>query len=277
MKAGTELTRGLHARIHARRGPCELDLEIEIAAGETLVLVGPNGAGKSTLVDVLTGLAELNSGRIEIGGIIVDERDDTSRSKGKNKGKNKGKSRRWLAPQERGVALMPQGLALFPHMSALDNVAYGLLARGVGKHEAHARARSWLSRLDIAEYAECSPAHLSGGQAQRVALARAVITEPALLLLDEPLSALDVSSRRSARAELQRTLRSLPGAKLVITHDARDLAVLADRVAVLEGGQITCEGTRAERLAEPHSSYLTAMLREQGLLIDAEDPQQERI
>ncbi len=254
------MSTGLHARIHTRRGPCELDLEIEIAAGETLVLVGPNGAGKSTLVDVLTGLAELNSGRIEIGGVVVDEG---------RKGKGKG---RWLPPQERGVALMPQGLALFPHLSALDNVAYGLLARGIARHEAHSRARTWLSRLDIAEYADRSPAHLSGGQAQRVALARAVITEPALLLLDEPLSALDVSSRRSAREELQTTLRSLPGAKLVITHDARDLAVLADRVAVLESGRITCEGTRALRLAEPSSPYLTAMLREQGLLIKAAIP-----
>lgn len=262
MNAETKQTKGLHARVYARRGPCELDLTIDIAAGETLVLVGPNGAGKSTLIDVLTGLAELTAGRVEIGGVIVDERDDTNRSK--------GKTRRSVPPQERGVALMPQGLALFPHMSALENIAYGLLARGVAKHEAHARARSWLSRLDIAECAEHSPAHLSGGQAQRVALARAVITEPALLLLDEPLSALDVSSRRSARTELQTTLRSLPGAKLVITHDARDLAVLADRVAVLEDGRITCEGTRTERLAEPSSSYLTAMLREQGLLTEAE-------
>ncbi|HFE47057.1 MAG TPA: ABC transporter ATP-binding protein [Nannocystis exedens] len=270
MSTETERRPGLLARIHTRRGPCELDLTINIAAGETLVLVGPNGAGKSTLVDVLTGLAELNSGRIEIGGVIVDEGIRTGDRK-EIEGK-KEKKKRWLPPQERGVALMPQGLALFPHMSALDNIAYGLLARGVARHEAHARAHRWLRRLGIAEFADCSPTHLSGGQAQRVALARAVITEPLLLLLDEPLSALDVSSRRSAREELRTTLRSLPGAKLVITHDARDLAVLADRVAVLEAGRITCEGTCAERLAEPSSPYLTAMLREQGLLKESTKP-----
>jgi len=237
----------LQARLQAHRGPCSLDLELRIAAGETLVLVGPNGSGKSTLVDALAGLLAITSGRVEIAGALVE-----------------GGGVR-LPPPQRGLALMPQGLALFPHMSAVDNVAYGLRARGRPEAEARAQALEWLSRLEIAEVAERSPSRLSGGQAQRVALARAVITEPSLLLLDEPLSALDVSSRRSARQLLSRTLRSLPGAKLVITHDARDLVALGDRVAVLEGGRIVREGSRAECLADPGSGYLLAMLCEQGL------------
>jgi len=242
----------LQARLQARRGPSSLDLELRIAGGETLVLVGPNGSGKSTLVDALAGLLPITSGRVEIAGTLVE-----------------GEGVR-LPPPERGVALMPQGLALFPHMSAVDNVAYGLRARGHGEAEARAKALEWLARLEIAEVAERSPSRLSGGQAQRVALARAVITEPSLLLLDEPLSALDVSSRRSARRLLHRTLRSLPGAKLVITHDARDLAALGDRVAVLEGGRIVREGSRAECLADPGTGYLLAMLCEQGLYSSGE-------
>ncbi len=245
---------GLDARLQARRGPCSLDLEVRIAAGETLVLVGPNGSGKSTLIDALAGLLPITSGRVAIGGLLVE-----------------GEGIR-LPPPARGVALMPQGLALFPHMSAVDNVAYGLRARGGAEAESRARAREWLSRLEIAEVAERSPSQLSGGQAQRVALARAVITEPALLLLDEPLSALDVSSRRSARELLRRTLGALPGAKLVITHDARDLAALGDRVAVLEAGRIVREGGRDECLAEPGSGYLAAMLREQGLYRGEDEP-----
>jgi molybdate transport system ATP-binding protein len=244
----------LHAEIQARRGPCSLDLELRIAAGETLVLVGPNGSGKSSLIDALAGLLPITAGRVEIAGVLVE-----------------GEGVR-LPPPKRGVALMPQGLALFPHMSAVDNVAYGLRARGEGEAEARAQALEWLSRLEIAEVAERGPSSLSGGQAQRVALARAMIVEPSLLLLDEPLSALDVSSRRSARLLLQRTLRSLPGAKLVITHDARDLVALGDRVAVLEGGRIVREGGRAECLADPGSGYLMAMLREQGLYAGEGEP-----
>jgi molybdate transport system ATP-binding protein len=243
------------ATIRARRGACELDLTLEIAASETLVVVGPNGAGKSTLVDVLAGLWPLAAGRVEIAGATVERAGpDVPPAQ-----------RRRLPPPARGVALMPQGLALFPHMSALDNVAYGLRARGVATSEARARARAWLERLDIGHLGERRPDRLSGGQAQRVALARAVITAPALLLLDEPLSALDVTSRRDARDLLRSTLAELPGAKLVITHDARDLVALGDRVAVLERGAITRRGAVATCVDDPRSPYLEAMLREQGL------------
>ncbi|MEZ4381758.1 MAG: ATP-binding cassette domain-containing protein [Nannocystaceae bacterium] len=242
----------LQATIRARRGRCELALDLAVAARETLVVVGPNGAGKSTLVDVLAGLWPLAGGSVAIAGEVVERAGE-------------GPARR-LPPPARGVALMPQGLALFPHMSARDNVAYGLRARGVAASAARARADAWLTRLDIGDLGDLPPARLSGGQAQRVALARAVITEPALLLLDEPLSALDVSSRRGARELLRTTLAGLAGAKLVITHDARDLVALGDRVVVLEEGRITREGGVRECAADPRSSYLEAMLREQGLL-----------
>ncbi|MCB9706057.1 MAG: ATP-binding cassette domain-containing protein [Myxococcales bacterium] len=239
----------LEATIRARRGACVLDLEVAIASGQTLVVVGPNGAGKSTLVDVLAGLWPLSAGAVAIGGRPVERAAERLR----------------LPPQARGVGVMFQGLALFPHLSALANVAYGLLARGVPRLEAETRARAWLERLGVAEVAERRPAALSGGQAQRVALARAVIVAPDLLILDEPLSALDVHNRQSARERLRATLAEAPGAKLVITHDARDLVALADQVLVLEDGRIGRSGPLAECLAEPGSPYLAAMLREQGL------------
>ncbi|MEZ4448230.1 MAG: ATP-binding cassette domain-containing protein [Nannocystaceae bacterium] len=239
----------LEATIRARRGACELDLALTIGAGETLALVGPNGAGKSTLVDVLAGVWPLGEGRVQIGGDLVEE--------------TASKIRR--PPAERRIGVVFQGHALFPHLRAVDNVAYGLRARGRPRVEAEEEARRWLDRLGVLSLATCLPGQLSGGQVQAVALARALITGPRLLLLDEPLSALDVRARAGARELLSRTLRDAEVACLMITHDARDALAVADRLVALEAGRITRSGTIDECLADPASDYLAAMLAEKGI------------
>jgi molybdate transport system ATP-binding protein len=153
-----------------------------------------------------------------------------------------------------------QDYLLFPSMSALDNVAFGLRARGVARAEARRRARSWLERVGLIDHAGARPRALSGGQAQRVALARALVTEPRLLLLDEPLSAVDVSARAELRRTLQHALGDFTGARLLVTHDPFEAAALADRVVVVEGGAVVQAGTVAEVTARPRSSWVAAMV-----------------
>lgn len=239
----------LHARVRARRGPCQLDLDLTIEAGETLALVGPNAAGKSTLVDVLCGLWPLDDGEVVHRGRVLERPRERIR----------------LPAAAREIGLVPQGLALFPHLDALDNAAYGLRARGVAPIEARRRAHEWLARLGVDAAAHQRPATLSGGQAQRVALARALAFDPPLVILDEPLAAIDVPARRATRGLLRGLLRDRPGARLLITHDPRDALALADRLAVLEGGRITRHGPLEECLADPRSPFLAALLAEHGL------------
>jgi molybdate transport system ATP-binding protein len=145
-------------------------------------------------------------------------------------------------------------------MSALENVAFGLRARGVPKAQARARAEGWLERVDLADHAAARPRALSGGQAQRVALARALATEPRVLLLDEPLAALDAGARLHVRAELRRHLASFGGARLIVTHDPVDAMVLADRLVVIERGQVTQTGTAADVTRRPRSRYVAELV-----------------
>jgi molybdate transport system ATP-binding protein len=228
----------------ARRGGFALELAFAAAAGSTVAVVGPNGSGKSTLIDVLAGLVPLTRGAVVLGGRVLERAPDVR-----------------LPPQARGLGVVFQGLALFPGLTAIENVAYGLRARGAARAEARAEARAWLERLDVAALAERRPGELSGGQAQRVALARAMIVRPPLLLLDEPISALDVAARASARTLLAEWLAAAPATvKLVVTHDLEDARALADRVLVIDGGRAVADGPVAELLAAP-PPFLAAMLR----------------
>ena len=194
--------------------------------GELLALLGPNGAGKSTVLRCLAGLAPIDTGSIVIDGARRRRPGD----------------RHARRAEDRPIGFVFQNYLLFDHMSVLENVAFGLRARKTPKADARRTAREWLDRVGLAEYADQRPRALSGGQAQRVALARALATSPRLLLLDEPLAALDVGTRASVRRDLRRHLETFDGMRLLVTHDPVDAYALADRVAILDAGRIVQVG-----------------------------------
>lgn len=233
----------LRADIGLQRGDLRLSVAFSADAGEVLAVVGQNGAGKSTVLAALAGLVALERGEIVLDQRVLERPTEQIR----------------LPPQARDVGVMFQGYALFPHSTALQNVAFGPIARGEARETAHVRARSLLRRFDIEACAHCYPSTLSGGQAQRVALARALAVEPALLLLDEPLSALDAQARGPARELLAQTLREFEGVKLVITHDVEDARALADRTLVIEEGRVVQHGRTEDVFARPTTPHLEAM------------------
>ena len=234
----------LEATIGIRLGALTLDVGLDAQPGETVVLLGPNGAGKTTLLRVLAGLLPLDRGRIAIDGHVLDEPVRGA----------------WTPADRRPIGFVFQDQALFPHLSALENVAFGLRARGVRRQDARRRARAWLERVDMAEHAAARPGALSGGQAQRVALARALVPEPRVLLLDEPLSALDASTRVDTRRELRRHLEAHDGVRVVVTHDPVDAMTLGDRVIVLETGRVVQAGPLAELRERPRSRYVADLV-----------------
>jgi len=193
------------------RGDFERSFNFTIADGEVLAITGPNGSGKSTVIHTIAGLIALRSGHLEFEGAIWDA----------------PVSKQWVAPENRTCAVVFQDLRLFPHMSVLSNVAYGLRAHGVTKEEAHSRSTSVLARVGLSSFEKRRPSELSGGERQRVALARALVLEPRVLLLDEPLSAVDVASRAALRELLPEVLGSFAGATILVTHDLGDVEALA--------------------------------------------------
>jgi molybdate transport system ATP-binding protein len=222
-----------------------LHLEVDLAIDNEIVAVlGPNGSGKTTLLRALAGLTPIDAGRIEIDGSVVDH----------------PASRTFVLPEDRPIGVVFQDYLLFPFLSALENVAFGLRSRKVAKREARRRSRSWLARFGLEEHAAALPSALSGGQAQRVALARAIVNEPKLLLLDEPLSALDAGARIDIRRELRDHLSRIGGARLIVTHDLMDAAALADRVVILEAGRIVQEGQMDEIALRPRSNYVAELV-----------------
>lgn len=233
--------RGLAARFTAERGAgFTLEVELEIAASRTVALLGPNGAGKTSVVAALAGLLPINSGRIELSSRPLDD----------------PACGLFVAPEERRIGVVFQDHVLFPHLSVLQNVAFGLDSRGERGAVARARALEWLERLDLRGLADRRPRELSGGQSQRVALARALITDPELLLLDEPLAALDVSTRARLRRVLVEHLAPFPGPRLLITHDPTEAFLLADEIHVIEGGRIVQTGTAEEIRLRPRTPYV---------------------
>ncbi len=238
------VTRGLSARVVVDRGTFRLDAEIAVAPGEVVAVLGPNGAGKSTLLRSVCGLVPIDDGLIELGGVVVDH----------------PQSGAWVGVAQRRVGVVFQDYRLFPHLSVLDNVAFGPRTAGRSRAESRARARTWISRLGLEPLADRRPAQISGGQAQRAALARALAADPAVLLLDEPMGALDVSTRLDVRGELRAHLHEYAGPTLLVTHDPLDALVLADRIVVLEDGRVTQQGLALEVARRPATTYIARLL-----------------
>ena len=235
--------RGLRAHLVVDRGAFRLDIELHVAPGEVVALLGPNGAGKTTALRALAGLEPLTDGHIELAGTCLDDGAGV-----------------FVPAQRRGVGVVFQDYLLFPHLSALENAAFGLRSRGISRVPARASAYEWLGRVGLTEFARRRPRQLSGGQAQRVALARALATRPDLLLLDEPLAALDARTRLDTRAELHRHLAEHPGPSLVVTHDPLDAVVLADRLVIVEEGRVVQEGDAATVTARPRTDYVARLV-----------------
>jgi molybdate transport system ATP-binding protein len=233
----------LEARVALRLGALDLEVELHVAAGETVALLGPNGAGKTSVLRALSGLAPIDAGRIELDGVVLDDGAAT-----------------FVPPERRPVGVVFQDYVLFPHLSALDNVAFGLRSRGVGRVAARRTAAEWLATVGLDDHGDRRPAVLSGGEAQRVALARALAGSPRLLALDEPLAALDQQARVAVRRDLRARMLAFEGVRILVTHDPVDAATLADRLVVLEHGRVTQTGTLADISARPRSSWIAALV-----------------
>ncbi|MGP4057360.1 sulfate/molybdate ABC transporter ATP-binding protein [Mycobacterium sp. 4D054] len=226
-------------RVHARLDQRGIDLAMSLDDGEVMAVLGPNGAGKSTLLHLIAGLIRPDAGRIELGAAVVT---DTATGT--------------FAPAHaRRVAMLNQQALLFPHMTAERNVAYAPRCAGQSRKAAASTARRWLDAVGATELATRRPAQLSGGQAQRVALARALAAEPQLLLLDEPMAALDVAAAPALRRLLREVLRDTGRTAIIVTHDLFDALAVADRVAVLDNGRLVESGPVRDVLAAPRSDF----------------------
>ncbi|MGA1005279.1 MAG: sulfate/molybdate ABC transporter ATP-binding protein [Ilumatobacteraceae bacterium] len=233
----------LSAVIRATRGNFRLDVSFDVADGETLAVLGPNGAGKSTILRCLLGLVPLDTGRIVLGDHVLE---DTTNNL-------------YVEPENRRVGAVFQDYLLFRHLSVIDNVAFGLRARGAKKESARLTARAHLERFEVEHLADRRPSQLSGGEAQRVALARALAVDPKVLLLDEPLAALDVTTRRTVRDELSLFLSAFGGPRLMVTHDPADARRLADRVLIVEHGSVVQHGSIRDVMRDPATPYVAAL------------------
>lgn len=229
---------GLDTRLVVERGSFRLDVALTAAPGDVVALLGPNGAGKTTALRALAGLVPLTGGHLRLDGAELDR----------------------TPPESRPVGVVFQDYLLFPHLSALDNVAFGPRCHGATKAEARAQAAQWLDHMGLADRAGAKPRHLSGGQAQRVALARALATHPRLLLLDEPLAALDARTRLDVRARLRRHLAEFEAVAVLVTHDPLDAMVLADHLVVIEDGRIVQEGAPPDIARRPRTDYIAHLV-----------------
>jgi molybdate transport system ATP-binding protein len=232
----------LDADFAVRRPEHTTEVALTVDPGEVIGLIGPNGAGKSTTLRALAGLEQVSDGHIVLAGSVLS-----------------GPSVH-VPTYERRIGFVFQDHLLFPHLNALDNVAFGPQARGAGRRQARATAQLWLERLSIAELAGRRPRQLSGGQAQRVAIARALASDPQMLLLDEPTASLDAAGAMSLRSQLRDHLRQFAGVSIVVTHTALDAMVLADRLVVLDDGAIVQSGVPADVAAHPRTQHVAALV-----------------
>ena len=229
----------LRARVVLQRPDFLVDVELDAAQGSVVGVVGPNGAGKTSVLRVLAGLEVGDDGtRVTVDGASVER----------------------LPPHRRPITYVAADGMLFPHLDVLANVAFGLRARGIRRAGAEASAHAVLDRLDADGLADRRPAELSGGQAQRVALARALVLEPHVLLLDEPLAALDAATRIDVRAHLRSDLAAFGGVTLLVTHDPVDALALADRLLVLEAGRVVQDGEPREVARHPRTPYVARLV-----------------
>ena len=234
----------LEARMRLGIGSFELDVDLRVAPGEVVAVLGPNGAGKTSILRGLAGLLPLDAGRVALDGVVLEEPAASV----------------FLPSERRPIGMVFQDYLLFPHLTVVDNIAFGLRSRGTPRPAATATARQWLERVGLAAEAERKPGSLSGGQAQRVALARALATNPALLLLDEPMAALDASTRVELRRDLRRHLESFRGVRLLVTHDPVEAMAMADRLVILEHGRVLQSGTPSEVTQRPRSRYVADLV-----------------
>ena len=232
----------LKADIQLPLGALDLDAALEAAPGEVVALLGPNGAGKTTFLRAAAGLVRVDRANVVLDGVVLEDTATGVR----------------VPTERRPIGIVFQQHLLFPHLSVLENVAFGLRARH--RLDARAAAMAWLERVGLGAYADARPAALSGGEAQRVALARALAIDPRLLLLDEPLSALDATTRVEVRRELRRHLASFNGARLLVTHDPLEAAALADRLVILEGGRVVQSGPVDEVTRRPRTRFVADLV-----------------
>ncbi|MFI2435116.1 ABC transporter ATP-binding protein [Streptomyces sp. NPDC018693] len=228
----------LDAHLIVTRAPFHLDITLQAAPGEVLALLGPNGAGKTTALRALAGLTPLTAGHLHL--------DD--------------QPLQHTPPESRPIGVVFQDYLLFPHLTALDNIAFGPRCKGATRQSARTQATTWLHRMDLTAHAATKPRHLSGGQAQRVALARALATNPRLLLLDEPLAALDARTRLDVRAQLRRHLAAFEAVAVLVTHDPLDAMVLADRLVVIEDGCVVQQGIPSDIARHPRTDYIAQLV-----------------
>jgi molybdate transport system ATP-binding protein len=234
----------LHAAFSVRRGTLALDVDLRVAPGETVALIGPNGAGKTSCLRAVAGLLPIERGRIAFDGEVLDG----------------GPGGEFVPPERRGAGFVFQDHLLFPHLTARDNVAYGLRCRGVPRGDAARSADEWLGRVGLEGLGDARPLALSGGQCQRIALARALACSTRILLLDEPLAAVDASARLELRRELRAHLQAFAGVRLLVAHSAVDAFALADRIVVIEDGRVVQTGTAAAICGEPRSRYVADLV-----------------
>ncbi len=230
---------GPSVRVRARIAVRDLDLQLAAPGGQVSALLGPNGAGKSTLLQLVSGILAPDEGRIDVGEQVCV---DTQR-------------RVFVPAHRRGYGVLTQDPLLFPHLSVAANVAFGPRCAGAGRRAARRIAQHWLDALAVGDLADRRPDQLSGGQAQRVGLARALALEPPVLLLDEPLSALDVGVAAQLRPLLRRVCRQEGRTTLLVTHDLLDVLSLADRIAVIEHGRVVEVGEATAVLRAPRSAF----------------------
>ncbi len=238
----TDREAGLRFTGRVRRGDFELDLSLEVARGEVLGVLGPNGSGKSTLLQAIAGLQPLVSGSVRVGDHTWQD-DEVL-----------------VPPERRRAAVVFQDYRLFPHLDVRDNVAFAARSRGVRRAASRVLAQEWLERLGLAHLVARRPSQLSGGQAQRVTLARALASGPEVLLLDEPMAALDAGARIDVRSFLREHLAAFAGPVVLVTHDPLEAMVLADRLLVVEDGHLVQQGTPAEVARRPASSYVARLV-----------------
>lgn len=234
----------LRATVALTRGRLRLRVALDVADGEVVGVLGPNGAGKTTLLAAVAGLVPLDAGHVALDGKVWEDTDAGVR----------------IPVHQRPVGVVFSEHLLFPHLSAVDNVAFGLRAAGARRAAARRSAAAWLDRVDLHDHARARPAALSAGQSQRVALARALARDPRLLLLDEPMSSLDVRARSAVRRTLRAHLDGFSGPCVLVTHEPLEALALADRLVIVEDGRVVQDGPATEVARRPRSPWVARLV-----------------
>ncbi|GHO85975.1 ABC transporter ATP-binding protein [Dictyobacter formicarum] len=224
------------------------DLELEVQEGEVLSLLGPSGCGKTTILRMLAGLVAPDSGYIEVGGRVFFD------------------GKRGLLVEERGLGMVFQDYALWPHMTVAQNISFGLRLRRMPARQIKERLHTLLELVNLPGYEQRYPYQLSGGQQQRVAVARALATEPRLLLLDEPLSSLDAALRETMSAELVQLFKRLKITTINVTHDQNEAMTMSDRITILRDGQVQQIGTPTELYLQPQNAFVASFMGQANML-----------